>query len=78
MNSSNPNDKDENRMGEPAPENPWTSDKIRKLNALRRRLDELERKDEELKQRLKDLEDQYVEIRMKSLMRDLDKLLRGE
>jgi len=62
-------------MGEPEPNNPWTPDNIAKLNDLRRRLDDIERKDRDLKKRLQDLEDQYVEIRMKSLMRDLDKML---
>jgi hypothetical protein len=73
---SNFRDDNENQMGKFS--NPWTPDNLAKLSALRRRLEDLERRDSDLKKRLQDLEDQYVEIRMKSLMRDLDKMLREE
>jgi len=71
-------DENENQMGEPKPSNPWTPDNLARLSALRRRLEDLERRDSDLKKRLQDLEDQYVEIRMKSLMRDLDKMLKEQ
>ena len=71
-------DENENQMGEPKPSNPWTPDNLARLSALRRRLEDLELRDRDLKKRLQDLEDQYVEIRMKSLMRDLDKMLREQ
>jgi len=71
-------DDNENQMGEPKPSNPWTPDNLARLNALRRRLEDIERRDRDLKKRLQDLEDQYVEIRMKSLMRDLDKMLKEQ
>jgi uncharacterized protein (DUF342 family) len=76
--NNNFRDENENQMGEPKPSNAWTPDNIARLNALRRRLEDIERRDRDLKKRLQDLEDQYVEIRMKSLMRDLDKMLREQ
>jgi hypothetical protein len=66
----------DNQMGEFS--NPWTPDNIAKLNALRRRLEDLERRDLDLKNRLQSVEDKYVKTHMKSLMRDLDKMLREE
>ena len=74
----NRNFRDDNENQKGKFENPWTPDNLAKLSALRRRLEDLERRDSDLKKRLQDLEDQYVEIRMKSLMRDLDKMLREQ
>lgn len=78
MSESNGNSLGRFEEGEERDENPWTSENLRRLEALRRRLENLDRRDRELKERLLALEDKYIEAKMEGLMNDLEDMLRDE
>ena len=66
------------RFGYDEAKNPWTSENLKKLEALRRRLDNIERRDRDLKERLLALEDKLIETKMEGLMNDLEDMLKEQ